>query len=242
MNLMVLAPAVFPNLTEAMSRLWIFNASCLKHNISPTFYGIGNEFPGYRKMKLEMQLEHLRHVRGKGIRRGTYVTHILYTDAWDAFFTRPLRDVIKAYQKLGSPPFLASAYIGLGNESDMSKYKDCFDETIPYRYPNVGGYLAEIGIVIQAFESMLLLPRQTGDDCFNWYDAWREGWFRPKLDSGCDIFQVSDDNAAVADGVLINRLTGSMPCILHLCGGYTDPRHGKDDRMKPWARRLGVIE
>jgi len=35
--------------------------------------------------------------------------------------------------------------------------------------------------------------------------------------------------------------TASRPCVLHLCGGYTDPETGKDDRLKPWAEKLGVL-
>ncbi len=150
---------------------------------------------------------------------------------------------------------LCSAYIGLGNESDMSKYVGCFDESIPYRYPNRGGYIAEIDYVIYAFGRMLSNDDLTGDDCMEWYRGWREGWFRPMLDSGCQIFQVSDVNAIVENRAnvndfleygpqqtrLYNTVTRSNPCILHLSGGYTDQETGKDHVMIPWARALGIL-
>jgi hypothetical protein len=164
---------------------------------------------------------------------------------------------MQKYEAMGSPAFLASAYIGLGNESDMSKYAGCFDETIAYRYPNRGGYIATVQAAKLAFQMMVDMPNQTGDDCFNWYEGWREGWFRPALDSNCEIFQVSDMNAevgfyvdmkypgmAVNDATyprLHNRVTKSNPCILHLSGGYTDPETGKDVVMVPWARNLGIL-
>jgi hypothetical protein len=94
---------------------------------------------------------------------------------------------------------------------------------------------------------MVDMPEQTGDDCFNWYEGWREGWFRPTLDSECQIFQVSDlnlicsNNPTPGTNRLLNTVTGSHPCILHLSGGYTDPETGKDEALKPWARALGII-
>lgn len=246
MKLAVLTCAAFPTEEEARRKLWIFLRSCEKFGIDPILYGIGTpQFQGYKRMMLDMQLEALWNLPA-----GT--THVLFTDGWDAFFTTGLEEIMQKYDRMGSPPFLASAYIGLGNESDMSKYEGCFDETIPYRYPNRGGYIAELRKAIYAFERMVDMPEQTGDDCFNWYESWREGWFRPKLDSGCEIFQVSDLNAKIEAHLdcinpkdefprLRNTLTGSLPCILHLSGGYGDPETGKDDRLKPWARALGII-
>ena len=257
MKRMVLTAACWPSAEEAHRKLWIFIASCEKFGITPYFYGIGTpHFAGYRQMCLDMQLEYLKTV-------GQSYSHVLFTDSWDAFFTAPLDEIIAKYEAMGSPPILMSAYLGLGNESDMSKYEGCFDETKLYRYPNRGGYIAEIPAIISAFERMLAQPGLTGDDCFEYYRGWREGWFRPALDSECQIFQVTDENCEVGrehgpererievDGMrfarltphlrLYNRATDSYPCILHLSGGYSSQESGKDDRMIPWARRLGII-
>lgn len=232
MKLMVLTAAVWPTEEIARQKLWIFLRSCKKFGIDPQLYGIGHQFPGYIYMKLDMQLAYLKE-------HAEDYTHVLYTDGWDAFFTRGL-DVIKTkYELMGQPPILSSAYLSLGNASDMTIYAGCFDETLLYRYPNVGGYIGEIPLMIEMFTRM---NRNTGDDCFSWYDAWREGWFRPVLDSQCEIFNVADDHLMVRHGQLYNGMTCTSPCILHLSGGYTDPVDGKDDRMIPWARRLGVIE
>lgn len=243
MKLMILTAAVFPSEEIARKKLWIFLKSAEKAGVPQKdlhLYGIGREFPGYRQMCLDWQLEYLKTVPAE-------FTHVLFSDAWDAFFTAPLTEIIQKYERLGSPPILCSAYIGLGNESDMSKYAGCFDETLLYRYPNRGGYLAEIPAIIEAFERMLRKPDLTGDDALEWYRGWREGWFRPQLDSKCLIFQVSDNNADIDSGFyshegrLWNTVTDMHPCILHLSGGYTDPETGKDDRMIPWAKKLGII-
>lgn len=241
MKLLVLACAVFPDESTARQKLWIFLKSCEKYGAQPAMYGIGDRFPGYRAMCLDMQLAHLKTVTG--------YSHVLFTDSWDAFFCAPLTEIISKYERLGSPPILTSAYTGFADNSAPAG----FDDSIRLRYPHRGGYIAEIPAIIDAFERMLQLPNQTGDDSFNWRDSWLEGWFRPMLDSNCEIFQVTDENCVTGlkrfgDGVhdlalrLFNSSTHSAPCILHLSGGYTSPETGKDDRMIPWAKRLGVIE
>jgi hypothetical protein len=241
MKLCVLTCAAFPTEEEARRKLWIFLRSCEKFGIDPILYGIGTpQFPGYKRMMLDMQLDALKDLP-------TFFSHVLFTDGWDAFFLTGLEEIEAKYEAGGSPDFLASSYIGLGNESDMSKYEGCFDTTIPYRYPNRGGYLAKREVAIDMFQKMVDMPHQTGDDCFNWYEGWREGWFRPTLDSGCDIFQVSENNTAIVhsenppDVRLINTETRSRPCILHLSGGYADQETGKDHVMIPWARALGIL-
>lgn len=240
MKLMVLTCGVFPSEAEARRKLWIFLKSCEKYGVEqPHLYGCGTpQFPGYIRMKLDMQLDYLKQNRGD-------YTHVLYTDGWDAFFTGPLSELLEKYQNLGAPPMLSSAFTGLANVSNMDDYAGCFDASLHAPYPHVGGYIAEMAVIIDAFERMLKLPRYTGDDCFSWYDGWQEGWFRPELDSRCEIFQVShqDCSYVVAPGRirLWNTVTRTEPCILHLSGGYTDPATGKDDRMIPWAEKLGVL-
>jgi len=243
MRLAVLTAAVFPSEEDARAKLWIFLKSATRAGV-PTkdlhLYGMGDRFGGYRHLKLDTQLPYLLKLIGLGY------SHVLYTDGWDAFFTAPLTEIIDKYERMGSPPMLVSAYTGF---ADSTKPDGFGDESEPRRYPHVGGYFAELPVVIDAFERMLQLPNQTGDDSFSWRDAWLEGWFRPVLDSKCQIFQVTDEqcvkvpnNWGVGGPRVFNMATGSHPCILHLAGGYTDQITGKDDRMIPWAKRLGVIE
>lgn len=241
MRLMILTAAVFPSEADARQKMWIFLKSAEKAGVPAAamhLYGVGRRFGGYRHMKLECQLDYLKEHAGDGY------SHVLYHDGWDGMFTGPLNEIIQKYESLGSPPMLSSASTGLGNvPSPGADYAGCFADSVLYRYPCVGGYMAEYKHIVEMFERMLILPRQTGDDCFNWYDGWQEGWFRPMLDSECRIFQVTDDNCGVSpgNGRLANYHTGSQPCILHLSGGYTDQVTGKDAAMIPWATKLGVI-
>lgn len=241
MKMALVTAGVWPTEEEARRKLWIFLRSCEKFGVEPLLYGVGTQtFQGYRRMMMDMQLEFLKTIVND-------YSHYAFSDSWDAFLCAPWTEIVEKYQKLGAPPILMSAYIGLGNESDMSKYVGCFDESIPYRYPNRGGMIAEIPAMIEAFERMLSQDGLTGDDCFEYYRGWRQGWFRPRLDSDCEIFQVSDLNTVIMHGDtasqvrLGNFVTKSKPCILHLSGGYTDAETGKDDRMLPWARALRIL-
>lgn len=240
MKLAVLTCAVFPTEEEARRKMWIFFESCAKWHITPCLYGIGERFGGYRHMKLDLQLKWLQEHRDE-------YTHVLYTDGWDAMFCTPLDTVINRYYDFyGAPPILVAAYDGLANVSNPDEdYPESFVAETAWKYPHVGGYFAQMDAIILAFEKMRRLPRQTGDDCFNWYDAWAEGWFRPVLDSQCLIFQVSDRFCdPIRHGgymFVYNHVTKTLPSILHLSGGYTDPETGKDDRMIPWATALEII-
>lgn len=235
MKLMILTCAVWPNEEIARKKMWIFLKSCDKWGITPHFYGIGVQpWPGYRKMKLDIQYEFLCTIKD--------YTHVLYTDSTDAFFVGPEGEIVDKYKAMGSPPILSSAFFQLANCSDAEgKYPGCFDSNLRYRYPNVGGYVAEVSAIVDAFDRMLKLPEQTNDDCWDWYTGWQQGWFRPQLDSQCEIFNVSSDYASVVNGRYCNTFTGTNPCILHLSGGYTSWEYGKDDRLIPWAKELGII-
>lgn len=236
MKTLLYTAACWPSEAEARAKLWIFLKSCSKFGHTPALYGMGRGFSGYRDILMERQLEFLKTVPKD-------YTHLLFTDAWDGMMLAPMTEIENKYQALGAPPVLVSAYFGLGNESDMSKYEGCFDESLYYRYPNRGGYMGEREALIDAFEKMIACGDATGDDCFLWYRGWREGWLRPQLDSNCMIFQVTDADCSFdsEEGVLLNTRTNTHPCVLHLSGGYTDQVTGKDAVMKPWAERLGIL-
>ncbi len=173
----------------------------------------------------------------------TAYTHVLYSDGQDALILAGLDEIQSKYRNMGSPPILASASHQLGNVSEEEKqYPGVFPNFGKYRYPQVGGTLAEIPALIEAYESMMLNPSTTSDDCFLHYDAVRDGVYKPRLDSECSVFQVTDEDCVIEGGRVHNRHTGSEPCVWHIPGGYSDWATGKDYRMVPVARSLGIIE
>lgn len=240
MKLMVFGAGVFGGSQEYLKKLWMFRASCEKFWVDCKFYGTEQtQFPGYRRMKVELMIEFLEQDHGD-------VTHVMYTDTWDALITGPFSEICSKYDALGRPPILISAYTQLGNVSDPKRYSGCWDLSKPYCYPCVGGYIAELPLIIETLKRMRDTLPEYGDDCFLWYDAWYQGWFRPMLDSQCQIFQVrSEESTDVVrfKGVprIWNMVTDSYPCVLHFSGGYTDQVTGKDEQIIPWAKKLEII-
>lgn len=240
MKTLLLTAGVWPTKEQACEKMWLFMKSCWKYGHRPELYGVGKGFPGYKTMMLDYQYEYLKTIPSD-------YTHVLFEDGWDSLMLSDMNEIETKYRTMGSPDMLVSAYFGLGNVSDMAPYKGMFDETKYYRYPNRGGYIGRREYVVEMFKQMVKLPRQTGDDCHNWYDLWASGW-RPMLDSRCEIFQVTEEHCEVVtiDGDksrprLMNRKTASLPSICHFSGGYTSSDTGKDERIKPWAEKLQII-
>lgn len=251
MKLMVMAPAVFPSEQEARHKLRFFLRSCERFGIEPNLFGMGTtSFPGYAALNISLPLAYLE-------KHASEYDTVLATDSWDVLFTGSLAEIQFKYECMGQPPFLASAFYQLGNVSDEQKqYPGVFKHDTYYKFPNVGGYIAEISLAIELLTRMKKEYPQYNDGAFCWYDAIRDGWFHPVLDSNCDIFQVrSEENTEVGnemkimgpDGAIIqrwqhprirNNITNSFPCIWHLSGGYASHETGKDETMIPFAKML----
>lgn len=233
MKLALLTCGIYPDLATAEQQLWIFLASAAKAGFDRQdihLYGVGRDFhrTDWRTKKLIYQLDYLKEIPAS-------YTHVLYSDGGDALIVKSRDEIIRRYEAMGSPAILSSAAPFIANDkhvfNEPGLYDGCFDESIERRWPHVGGYMAEREAIISAFENMLLLPRQTYDDCWNWMDAWREGWFRPTLDSDSRIFYV---DAGRGDA-------STDSCILHMTGGYADHQNWKDYKMEPVARRMGIV-
>jgi hypothetical protein len=239
MKLAILAPGVFPSMAEARAKLWIFMASA-KDRIPPEhlyIYGGGTaQFPGYRRMLLEQTLPELIGLDNAGY------SHVLFTDAWDGMFLGTYEEICDCYDEMGQPSILLSASHQLGNVSDEHKqYPGVFEDNGgKYRFPNRGGYIGEIERLIECYQ--IMQRYETGDDCFCWYNLKRDFPHAYDIDNTCDIFQVTEEDCVVSETRRVyNMETFSFPLVWHLPGGYTDPQTGKDARLIPLAKSLGII-
>lgn len=229
-KLAILTTAFFPNIRP----LRMFVASAIKYGYDPIqFMGLRQQYRPWAEMKIKDKIPEFQRLIYAGF------THVLYSDARDAFFTGPYSEVLEKYQTMGSPSCLASTEPNCNPNSAMDYY---YPDVGKYRYHCVGGYLAELPWMLNKFTRMLPYMAKSGDDAEIWQWGWEEGWFRPELDSGCEIFQTLDhaeNDLGVNDiGRLENMVTSSFPCIFHLNGGYSDPITGKYDHMIEWWNRL----
>lgn len=229
-KLAILTTAFFPNLKP----LNMFIASSRKYGYYPIhFMGLHEQYRPWAEMKIRDKIPEFQKLMAEGN------THVLYTDARDAFFTGPFTELVAKYQSMGSPECLASTEPNCNPNSDMIPN---YPDVGKYRYHCVGGYLAELPWMLSKFQRMMPYLAKSGDDAEIWQWGWEEGWFRPELDSKCEIFQTldhaEDDLIVTVDKRLGNTYTGTQPCILHLNGGYSDPITGKYDHMKGWWHAL----
>lgn len=238
MKLMILTAAVFPTVEAAMSRMPLLLASVKKYGTGLHFYGIGHPcFPWWCELKIKMQMDYLE------ANHADY-THVLYTDARDSFFTAPAETIIEKYEPHQNEILVSCC------EADCHQIAgglEAYGETDPKRfvYPHVGGYIGPIDLVIETKRKMWANSPGRIDDMLVWYEAWKEGYFRPARDLECKIFQVSErdsneDHLEIKDGRLYNMATDQYPCILHLTGGYSRPDEGlsKPERLLPWWNRI----
>lgn len=240
MKMMFLAPGVFPTLAEARLKSWLFLFSCRRFGDEPRMFGVGaKQFPGYWGQTVNVPLDYLEH-------HAEDYTHFFHTDAWDALMLAPFAEVQEKYKAMGCPPMLVSSYVDLGNVSNVEeRYPGLWPKATPYCYPNVGGVIAEIPLWIETLKRFIKDYSHHGDNCFAWYDGWRDGWFRPMIDSRCEVWNVRTVGNLEMVGEFPryhNIVTDSLPCVLHMSGGYADPEYGRDEIMLPLAYDLGIVE
>ena len=245
MKIMYLGIAVWPTWEIAAQKMWIWRKSIDRFGYRFFYYGVGTtHWPGYRKQKVELPLEHLKRY-GWGD-----CTHILYTDCCDCLMLAPQGEIERKYEAMGAPPMLISGSPNLANVSDTSRYPIFEQSSEPFRYPLVGGYLMEAQVFIDFLQTMhdRYPPDHPkyGDDCFALYDGIVDGVFKPVIDENCEIFMVRGEewmDVFEVDGLkrIVNSATGRAPAIWHNSGGYADPVSYRDDAMRPMAERLGIL-
>lgn len=218
--------------TEAQIELML--RSCRKYNIALRYFAFGKPCADWAHLKIEEPLVAFEKLLKEGF------THVLYSDSRDAFFTGGPEEIVLKYKAMGYPPCVVSAERACNpNDSYREHYPD---PGTPYRFHNVGGYLALIPWMYGSFKRMVSYFNRSGDDAEIWQWGWSEGWFRPKIDSTCEIFQTNTgwegEVLEVREGRLYNTITKTNPCVYHLPGGYTDPVRGKLEALLPWWNRI----
>lgn len=236
MNLLVDGPAYWPTEEIARNKVWLYLKSCDKFGIQPLLYGIGcTQFQGETPMRISGQIETLQIAK-----RNYEYTHVLFTDLWDVMFVAPLDEIIEKYKNMGAPHCLIGGASRNMNVHPDNLYDDRFDQSKRYRYMTPSFYIAEIPYILEAFSRMEC--KTTHDQSPDFMKGWIEGWFRPMIDSNCEIFGIDDDNYCMRDGRVFNMHTGTYPSVFHARGGdYVDPETGRDHLLLPWAKRLGIV-
>jgi len=235
-DITVVLPCIYPN----HDPLWMMLATCRRFGIAPTFYGEGETYGGWVDIMLKRLME---------FAESCPTSHLLYTDARDAFFLSGLEEITEKYNLMGCPPFMFAADCQ-GFPAYQSYYDTVsWDMTKAFPYYQTGGKIGEAKVIHEAIQWMFekvdsgAWSGMPGDDAawWPWFMAQRPSELT--IDHNCEIFQTCTTEALVVeDGRIRNTLTGSLPCVLHFNGGFTDQGRGKWYRMETMWRGLGYTE
>lgn len=113
-------------------------------------------------------------------------THVIYADAWDSVALGSMEEIIEKLPTI-TPKFLGSTEKACYPNQELAPH---FPETkYAWKYPNGGGWFAEIDFFIKTYESF---PENGKNDqlwlCEMFLQQFTKGE-NVKLDTKCDIFQ-----------------------------------------------------
>lgn len=244
-------------LFENEDPIWMLQTSARKLGVSVKPYGLGLTYQGWIHIKVEL-------LRQEALNCPT--SHILYTDARDAWFLAGPDEIAQKYNTLGCPPLMLSAQCDIfgtyakwyeGIPWDMSKR---------FRYIGTPGQLCEAKALANALGWMqehyhLGEPSDPqglpDDDPPWWIEYMRAHPGAVALDTECAIFMNAgselqpegmwnvleiEDMITPLPMRVYNKLTGTRPCVLHFNGGYSHAAYGKWEQLEKFWTALGNTE
>jgi hypothetical protein len=247
-DITVAVPCAF----EDTRPIWMMETSCRKHGLSLKPYSMGEVYNGWTDLKIYK-------LRQEALNCPT--SHILYTDARDAWFLAGPDEIAGKYNAYGAPPLMLSAQCDVFG-TYAAWYRDLpWDMSKIFRYIGTPGQLCQAKALAEALlwmqENYKLgndfehseLP---DDDPPWWCEFIRHHPGVLKLDTECSIFmnagsrpadgEMFGDVLEFRDGRVYNKLTTQSPCVLHFNGGYSHALHGKWERLEPFWKACGYTE
>lgn len=255
-DITVSVPCLFPDERP----IWMLKTTAdqFGYNLRP--YGLGETYAGWVKIKIDMLREQAETCP---------TSHILYTDARDAFFLAGPEEVAEKYNQMDCPPILLSAQCDVFGSYADSYEGVAHDMSKRFRYVGTPGQLCHAATLANTLNYMRVCvdnqhwPPMPDDDPPWWNRLMQESPAAVKLDHDCQIFMNAgsyieegmwenvlrigtpyfevDDNQP---GLLrvCNKITQEWPCVLHFNGGSSDALTGKWEIIKPYWQALGHRE
>jgi hypothetical protein len=253
-DITVSVPCMFPDERP----IWMLRTTADQFGYSLRPYGLGQTYAGWVDIKINK-------LRAEAETCPT--SHILYTDARDAFFLAGPEEVAEKYNAMGAPPLLLSAQCDVFGSYAESYEGIDWDMSKVFRYVGTPGMLCEARALQDALEYMQnsviagTWPKDMPDDDPPWWNRYMKEWpGMVKLDTDCSIFMnagshieggmwervLSIESVDSLSGLPIHRvanhITKTLPCVLHFNGGSSDALTGKWQDIKPYWQALGHRE
>lgn len=242
-DIKVVLACLFPNTDP----LWMMLHTCKRFGIEPLLYGQCETYKGWVDIKIKLLRDAAREVKAAGF------SHILYTDARDAWFCRDLHYVAETYNNYGAPPLM------LGTQyrqfPGMEKwYREYPEVQRGFRYPATPGIIADAEVLADALDWMYRTYPFGADRLGSFPDddpAWWCSFDRDRpgelvLEHYNKIFMnvgdMPDGEWDIRDGLAYNKITDTYPAILHFNGGYSHALYGKWEALEKYWRAFGYAE
>lgn len=251
-DITVSVPCVFPNERP----IWMLRTTADQFGYSLRPYGLGETYAGW----VDIKINKLR------VEAETCPTsHLLYTDARDAFFLAGPEEVAEKYNAMGAPPLLLSAQCDVFGSYAESYEGVAWDETQVFRYVGTPGMLCEAKALATALEFMQTMITNRvwpmiDDDPPHWNRYMKTYPGEVALDTDCSIFMnagshieggmwgrvLTIESTDMLSGLPLNRvanhITKTLPCVLHFNGGSSHHLTGKWQDIKPYWQAVGHRE
>lgn len=185
--------------------------TCRKFKIDIKVYGKGEFFNFFNSKIVDLGRVINNH-------RNDY-THVLYTDFADSFFLSGTKEIIEKYKNMNAKLVTA----GQKGIYPFAQLDYLFPADGPYRFMNPGNFIGEIPEVLDALSACKAWPDIPFDDQAHWMLAVEHGKLKVKVDANAEIFQTFsdvefDDELEIKGKRLVNKFTGTKPCIVHFNG------------------------
>ncbi len=140
---------------------------------------------------------------------------VLFTDAYDVFFTRDLQEIVKRYMDASVEILFGAEATCWPDDSMQSLHPE--PHMFKYKYLNSGQYIGRVGALKDFFAERL---NNEDDDQLYMQRVWLNDTtkFSVGLDYEQYIFQTHEPECRV-DGELWNPITNTVPCLYHGNGG-----------------------
>ena len=141
---------------------------------------------------------------------------LLFTDAYDVFFTNNLQEIVKRYMDASVEILFGAEASCWPDESMQSLHPD--PNLFHYKYLNSGQYIGRVGALKDFFGERL---NDDDDDQLYMQRVWLNDTtkFSVGLDYEQYIFQTHEPEVDV-DNELWNPITNTVPCLYHGNGGF----------------------
>jgi hypothetical protein len=206
-----------------------------KFDIKIIAFGKGEEYSDASKSSLDAKTIRLNKWIG---RLETKFEYVLYVDARDVIFTRPLKDICDEFNSIGSPILMSAEPWAYPHcHPDWEKRHPQFPSG--FNYPNAGCFMGHRQSIMNALavgEHLSYLIRDSkifevpqhfwNDDQIMWQIAYVLGLIPMRVDHENRIFNtVTNTRFDLYDFSQTTKETplvmtnGSKPCVMHFPGG-----------------------